>query len=204
MKTSTGYYSTGNYSIGNWSTGYRSTGDRSTGNWSTGDRSTGNRSTGNWSTGYRSTGNYSTGNWSISDYSTGHFSTIDYSGFSAFDKPITKKEWDKAEIPSFMYFDLTKWVDEEDMTDKEKEDNQTYKTTEGYLKVFGYQEAWKIAWDKASKEEKEMTLRLPNFDAKVFKIITGIDVNNKQTVLTMDEIASKFGVNVNNLKITKE
>jgi hypothetical protein len=206
MANSTGYGSTGYRSTGNRSTGYGSTGYRSTGNRSTGDRSTGNRSTGNYSTGYRSTGNYSTGyrstgnrstgygstgyrstghcstghrstgSWSISDYSTGHFCTVDYMGFSAFNKPITLPEWKNAEKPTFLFFDLTIWIPTEEMTEQEKQEHPTHKTTGGYLKVLDYKEAFQTSYDKASEKEKEQLLALPNFDAEVFKEISGIDI----------------------------
>ncbi len=183
---STGYRSTGDGSTGDCSTGYRSTGDGSTGDWSTGDGSTGDGSTGDWSTGYRSTGyhstghwsagNRSTGDWSTSNYSTGHFSTIDDTGFSAFNKPCTRKQWAQADIPSWLYFNLTEWVDKEDMTDLEKQDHPTYETTGGYLKVYEYQEAWKKSYDNATREEQLKIKSLPNFDAEVFYEISGIKI----------------------------
>jgi hypothetical protein len=166
IKSNTGDYSTGNRSTGNWSTG-----NRSTGNWSTGYRSTGN-----WSAGYRSTGH-----WSISNYSTGHFSTEDYSGFGAFDKPCTRLEWSNAVIPGWIYFDLTEWVTGEDMNDKEKENNPSYKTTGGYLKVYGYQEAWRRSYDSATREEQLKIKDLPNFDKDKFKQISGIDIDEDTT-----------------------
>ena len=194
---STGDYSTGDCSTGDCSTGYRSTGDCSTGCYSTGYRSTGDCSTGYRSTGDWSTGKRSTGDWSISKYSTGHFSTIDDSGFSAFDKPCTRDEWNTAEKPGFIYFNLTKWVSESDMTDKEKEDNPSYKTTKGYLKVYDYQEAWKIAYDEASKEDIELLKALPNFDAEVFEKISGIDVNDtKVEEMTMEEVCKALGKDI--------
>mgnify|MGYP000202613853 CR=1 FL=1 len=57
------------------------------------------------------------------------------------------------------------------MTKKEKEENPSYKTTGGYLKVYNYKEAWKIAYDKATDEDIELLKALPNFDADVFKFI---------------------------------
>lgn len=43
------------------------------------------------------------------------------------------------------------------------------------MKTLEYKEAWKLAWDKASKEEHKVLLELPNWDNEVFKEITGID-----------------------------
>lgn len=195
-KTSTGYGSTGNGSTGDHSTGNRSTGDGSTGNGSTGDWSTGNRSTGYYSTGYYSTGkcstgdestgdystgHYSTGDWSISNYSTGHFSTEDYSGFGCFDKPCTLEEWKNAYRPDWLYFDLTEWVKEEDMAEEEKEDNPSYITTGGYLKVYDYQEAFIKSYLKATRKEQLKVMELPNYDAQKFYKISGIDVDGSVT-----------------------
>ena len=185
---STGHYSTGNYSTGGRSTGNWSTGYRSTGNWSTGYWSTGN-----YSTGHRSTGNYSTGGWSISNYSTGHFSTEDYSGFGTFDKPCTVEEWSAVYKPYWIYFSLTEWVDKEDMNDKEKEDNPSYEITGGYLKVYEYQEAWRKAYDSATREEQLKIKDLPNFDKDKFKQISGIDID-EDTTKTIEIGGKTYGV----------
>jgi hypothetical protein len=193
---STGNYSTGNYSTGECSTGYSSAGNHSTGNYSTGECSTGHFSTGNFSTGNFSTGKFSTGNWSISNHSTGHFSTEDYSGFGAFNKPCTLKEWDEAEKPDFVYFKLTEWVTEDVMTDQEKIDNPSYETTGGYLRVYSYKEAWRKAWDGATDEDKELLYALPNFDAEVFKEISGIDVNEAVREVTIEEIENELGYRI--------
>ena len=152
-----------------------------TGNCSTGYCSTGHYSTGNFSTGYRSTGD-----WSIGDRSTGHFSTIDYSGFGTFNKPCTPEEWDAAEKPRFIYLDLTEWIQIDYMTEEEKENNPSSKTNNGYLKVYDYKEAWKKAWDNATESDKVLLYNLPNFDAEVFKEISGIDVSNTKKKIIID------------------
>jgi len=191
ITTSTGYRSTGNYSTGNYSTGSHSTGYRSTGHSSTGYRSTGNYSTGDCSTGYcstghRSTGRRSTGDWSISNYSSGHFSTIDYSGFGAFNKPCTPEEWGHTKIPNWFYFDLTEWIEEDEMTEKEKQENPSYKTTGGYLKVYGYKEAWRRSYDSVSRKEQLEALDVLNFDSNVFFEITGIRVEEEEKTINID------------------
>ena len=168
----TGDYSTGYRSTGDQSTGHRSTGDQSTGYGSTGDQSTGDRSTGD-----QSTGNRSTGDWSISSYSIGHFSTEDYAGFGAFNKPCTTDEWSNAYKPDWLYFHLTEWVETDNMSDQEKEDNPIYKTTGGYLKVYGYQEAFQKSYNAATKEDQLKIKELPNFDADVFFEISGIRID---------------------------
>ena len=180
-KNNTGGCSTGPCSTGDYSTGDYSTGDWSTGDYSTGHRSTGDYSTGDYSTGDRSTGHCSTGDWSTTDYDTGHFNTTNPTTINVFNKPCDIKTWGEAIKPSFLYFELTEWVWEKDMSDSEKVANPTFCTTGGYLKVCDYQEAFQASYNKASDEDKELLLKLPNFDAEVFKEISGIDVT-KDTI----------------------
>ena len=63
------------------------------------------------------------------------------------------------------------------MTDEEKEENPTYKTTGGYLKVFDKSESAQIWWDGLSDENKEIIKSIPNFDAEKFEKCTGIKID---------------------------
>lgn len=76
-----------------------------------------------------------------------------------------------------MYIELTKWITFEAMSDKEKEGNPKAFVCDGYLKTFSYKEAWRNSYDNASESDRTVLKNLPNFDAKVFEEITGIDVN---------------------------
>jgi hypothetical protein len=58
------------------------------------------------------------------------------------------------------------------MTDQEKADNPSYETIGGYLKKMDYKEAWKAV----PKEVIEGIKKLKNFNKKVFKEITGLEV----------------------------
>ena len=167
---------------------------------STGDYSTGNWSTGNRSTGDYSTGNRSTGDWSISNYSTGHFSTEDYSGYGCFDKPCTVEEWDNAEKPYWLYFDVTEWIEESDMTDKEKEENPNYKTTEGYLKKLDYKESFQNSYNKATRWKQLAIKKLPNFNADKFFKISGIRIEEES--LSGQEVSVTIGDKVYKAIIT--
>jgi len=183
-----------NRNTGNWNTGYRNTGYSNTGNRNTGDWNTGNSNTGNWNTGYSNTGNRNTGYWNTGDWNTGMFNT-DEPTVRMFNKDTGMMRKDIS-IPEFMYFNLTSWIPSEDMTDKEKEDNQSHTVTGGYLKVHEYQEAFKKAWNGASKEDQEKVKSLPNFDAVIFKEISGIDVNGDDShkadlPLKADELIAK-------------
>ncbi len=65
------------------------------------------------------------------------------------------------------------------MTAVEKKENPKAETTEGYLKQFTYKEAWSNFWKETDEENRQKFLNLPNFDAEIFKDITGIEVNGK-------------------------
>lgn len=44
----------------------------------------------------------------------------------------------------------------------------------GYLKKYGYKEAFQKSYEKASEEDKKAVKKLPNFNSKVFEEISGI------------------------------
>ena len=73
----------------------------------------------------------------------------------------------------------TKWIYAEDMTDQEKLDHPSYATTDGYLKRRDISKAYQEWWDRLSGDEKQCILEIPNFDAKKFKMITGINTEKE-------------------------
>ena len=188
----TGYWNTGDWNTGYWNTGYRNTGDRNTGNWNTGYRNTGDRNTGNWNTGNWNTGYWNTGYWNTGYWNSGSFNTCNHSAgmFNTKEQPLylfnkpTDFTW--AEFKNIFPHEynllfcsaspLTEWVDEKNMSHKEKKENPEYTTTGGYLKKRTYHEAWQIMWDSWTKEQQDSIKKLPNFDKKIFKEITGIEV----------------------------
>jgi len=184
--TNTGDKNTGCWNTGDWNTGYKNTGDKNTGanntganntgDWNTGYCNTGYCNTGCWNTGDWNTGDWNTGSWNTCDYETGAFNTEQSNKIRVFNVEMPREDWVNANKPDFLYFDLTKWIRSEDMTDAEKEDFGSYKTTGGYLKVYGYKEAFQKSYNNATQEDKELLLKLPNFDADVFFEISGIDV----------------------------
>ena len=88
------------------------------------------------------------------------------------------KQKHETAINAILYsdFPLTKWISECDMSEKEKSKNPSYKTTGGYLKTLPYKDAWAVMWGSFHQKEKEAIMKLPNFNKKVFKEITGIEV----------------------------
>ncbi|HBH3399607.1 TPA: hypothetical protein KSJ63_003225 [Clostridioides difficile] len=195
----TGYRNTGDYNTGNGNTGYRNTGDCNTGYRNTGDCNTGYRNEGNYNagnynagycnTGYCNEGNYNTGNynigncnsgdWNIGDYNSGVFCT-DVRKIRMFNKEtdLTYEDWMNSEARNILKKNsyLTKWIRIDDMTEEEEKNNPGYEINNGYLKVFTFEEMCKNMWDSLTEEEKKIIIEIPNFDADIFKEITGIEV----------------------------
>ena len=61
------------------------------------------------------------------------------------------------------------------MTDQEKSDHPSYETTGGYLKKRDISKAYQEWWDRLSGDQKQIIREIPNFDAKKFGMITGIN-----------------------------
>ena len=164
----------------------RNTGDRNTGNCNTGDRNTGNCNTGyrnagdcnagDWNAGDRNAGDCNAGDWNSGNYNAGFFNTKTPKTIKVFGKKCKRKDWDNAQKPSCLYFSLTKWIYEPEMSDAEKQENPSFSHTGGHLKVFSYKEAFTKSVTKASKEERDMIRALPNFDADIFLEISGVDL----------------------------
>ena len=93
-----------------------------------------------------------------------------------FNQDVPKEEWNEIDYGLNIKIPLTKWVDKENMTKEEKDDNSVWKEIGGYLKVLSYEDAWKSWWDNASRKERNAILDIKYFDSGIFKSITGIDV----------------------------
>ena len=164
-----GNCNSGNWNSGYWNSGYWNSGDRNSGNCNSGNCNSGNCNSGNCNSGYWNSGNCNSGNWN-----SGNFNS-DEPFVRMFNKD-TKLKRNEINIPSFCNFDLTVWVSHDTATDEEKEEHKIeIETSGGFLKTLNYKEAWRLAWDKASKKDHLEMLKLPNWDNDVFKEISGID-----------------------------
>ena len=193
-KGCTGICNTGDWNTGDWNTGNRNTGDWNTGDWNTGDCNTGNRNTGDCNTGNRNTGDWNTGNRNTGDWNTGDCNTGDWNSASfsngvfcteepeilIFNKPsgMTFRQWrDSAacHLLNQIQFMPNVWVWDDDMTDEEKEGHPEYKTTGGFLKVLDTSDCCVRWWENLDEYQRRIIRSIPNFDAAIFKQITGID-----------------------------
>lgn len=161
-----GNENTGSYNIGTHNTGYRNIGDRNTGNFNCGDNNV--------------------GDWNSSNFSTGVFNTDEEEPkIFMFNKPsnMTLSNWQICEakyIMSYCPHKFVKWTSECYMSDKEKTENPSYKTTGGYLKVEEPKYSPQEWWNNLPKMKKDIVMGLPNFDADIFKKITGIEVRKEK------------------------
>ena len=119
-------------------------------------------------------GNCNSGNRNSGNWNSGYFNTTT-SVVRMFNKDTSIERGD-VDFPSFLFFDLTQWVSHDTATDEEKKEHKKeMETCGGYLKTLEYKEAFRLAWDKADKEEHKKLLYLPNWNNEIFKEISGID-----------------------------
>lgn len=157
---------------GRGNSGYSNSGNRNSGDFNSGYCNSGNSNSGDFNSGDCNSGNSNSGYCNSGDFNTTTPEVI-----NCFNKPCKTKEWDNARKPDFIYnVYLNKWIPWAGMTDQEKIDNKNAFACGGYLKILGYKEAWKKAFDSATKDDIKLLKALPNFDAKVFEEITGIKV----------------------------
>ena len=165
--------------MGKNNTGDWNSGSGNSGNWNSGDRNSGDWNSGSWNSGNRNSGSWNSGYGNSCDRSSGIFCS-EQPQLLVFNKP-TAKTWNEIEHPSFDEFYLTKWIPESEMTNEEKKAEPEFHTRKGYLKRYSWEEAWSNYWRDTTKEDRQRVLNLPNFDAEIFKDITGIDVNVNQS-----------------------
>lgn len=185
----TGYCNTGGFNTGNCNAGYCNTGNYNTGNCNAGYCNTGNCNTGIFNTGDYNTGNYNAGNCNAGDYNTGMFNICNFSsGFFCTVEPKAKvfdAELDMtvSDFRKTKYYEmltkhalpLTEWIF---YTEEEQQQDEEKKRIGGYLKERTFKEACALWWGQYSKAEKAVIMDMPNFDARKFEKITGIDIDN--------------------------
>ena len=142
----------------------------------TGKACTGRCNSGNWNSGDRNSGD-----WNKTSFSNGCFNTVSPKIYM-FNKPTdwTLEHWlncraryllnqiDDCPL-EYVWFDS--------MTDEEKAAHHEAETTGGYLKERTTADNARKWWAGLSADDRNVIFGLPNFDAAIFKEITGIDVS---------------------------
>jgi hypothetical protein len=75
------------------------------------------------------------------------------------------------------------------MSQAEKDANSSYRELDGFLRVLGYEAAWKEWWTKATEAQKHSILDIKYFNAEIFKDITGIDAQAVAPSLVGKEVS---------------
>lgn len=180
----TGIGNSGYFNSGYYNCGSRNSGHYNSGCWNSGNYNSGYYNSGSANSGYYNCGNYNSGDWNIGNYNNGCFNTV-ASKIYLFNKPSdwTFNDWLSSKAKRIM--DCVPknlaWVKFDQMTDEEKKVYLTAETTNGYLRKIPDDELAAIRnewWAGLSPDNKDEILKLPNFDAKIFKKVTMIDVNN--------------------------
>lgn len=180
----TGIGNSGYFNSGYYNCGSRNSGHYNSGCWNSGNYNSGYYNSGSANSGYYNSGNYNSGDWNIGNYNNGCFNTV-ASKIYLFNKPSdwTFNDWLSSKARRIM--DCVPknlaWVEFDQMTDEEKKVYLTAETTNGYLRKIPDDELAVIRnewWAGLSPDNKDEILKLPNFDAKIFKKVTMIDVTN--------------------------
>ena len=170
-KACTGRCNSGDWNSGDWNSGNRNSGNRNSGDCNSGD----------WNSGDWNSGNRNSGDWNKTSFSNGCFNTVSPKIYM-FNKPTdwTLEHWlncraryllnqiDDCPL-EYVWFDS--------MTDEEKAVHPEAKTTGGYLKERTTADNARKWWAGLSADDRNIIFSLPNFDAAIFKEITGIDVD---------------------------
>lgn len=138
--------------------------------------------TGKGCTGNMNSGNRNSGDWNSTSFSDGCFNTKPPKIYM-FNKPSdwTLKNWLNCRARQLLNrIDSCplEYVYLSDMTDEEKSEHPEAKTTGGYLKKRTTEDNAQKWWDGLNEDDRHLIFSLPNFDAAIFKEITGIDVDN--------------------------
>jgi hypothetical protein len=142
----------------------------------------------NNNTGKDNSGDWNSGNCNSGDYNSGFFNT-DEPNIRMFNQDTGLKR-NEIIIP-VIDLKINKWIPEEKMTDEQKKNDLDYHVKKGTLITRSYKEAWALAWSEMDRGTKDKFLNLPNFDADIFKEITGIDVGQKDCTGKILEIDGK-------------
>ena len=72
--------------------------------------------------------------------------------------------------------DTKMWIPSSQMTEAEKEAFPAHKTAEGYVRDIPFKEAFQAQWNNWDETSRAAFTSLENFDAAIFKHITGVEL----------------------------
>ena len=180
-KDCTGLYNSGDYNSGSCNSGNYNSGD-----YNSGSRNSGNYNSGHCNSGDCNSGDCNSGDWNKTRFSNGCFNTKSPKIF-LFNKPSdwTYQDWLNSDAKYILRncpSNVPVWVRSDDMTAEEEKQHPEYSVIDGFLKYVDIKEKAEIEterqlwWNGLSDIKKDIVMQLPNFDAEIFKEITGITV----------------------------
>lgn len=180
-----GCYNSGNYNSGSWNNGNCNSGRYNSGNWNNGNCNSGDYNSGSCNRGECNNGDCNSGVYNNGDYNNTNFSNGCFNTKSSkifmFNKPSnwTIQDWHRSkarQLLSDVSYKVFLRVQPNNMTEEEKKQYLEHKITDEYLKELITSE-YIFWWNRLSPHEKNIIKSLPNFDSKIFKEVTGIDIN---------------------------
>jgi len=121
--------------------------------------------------------------------------------YRIFNKEVSEEVFNQkySSQPKFI-LPVSIWKDKKDMTSDEIKNHSVCHEIGGYLKVLSYKDAWAEAWKTASKEFKQWVKDLPNFNADIFKEITGIEFSEEVEEMTLLAVCKELGRTIKIIK----
>ena len=177
-----GFYNNGDYNSGDWNCGNYNNGDWNCGHCNNGDYNGGDYNKGNCNSGDCNNGRWNCGDSNVGDFNVGDCNSgcfnTDSSKIRMFNKDSdwTHREWrcSHARVVLMNLFSFVpEWLAENRAAD---DGGAEWKGAGERLRTQALRESIQKRWDSLSEGDKNAVLSLPNFDAKIFKECTGIDV----------------------------
>ena len=140
---------------------------------------TGKGCSGNCNSGDCNSGDCNSGDWNSTYFSTGFFNSFEQPLY-IFNKLTDMNRYDFNNLLAVQAmrwkFENNFWIYSENMTEEEKNSHPEHETTGGYLKTVDYKTACSLMWENMTDNERAAVKDIPNFDADVFEVITGIKI----------------------------
>ena len=156
-----GNYNSGDGNVGDFNSGDENKGFANSGGYNRGSRNSGNFNVGSFNSGCHNCGNGNSGNCNVGYYNTGDWNNTDYSAGCFNTTPDKFRMFNKST----------------NMTREEWRSSNAYTILSNMPDVIGCRQIW---WEAISPELKSAVLSIPNFDAEIFKEITGINVEESK------------------------
>jgi hypothetical protein len=172
-----GYGNSGDGNSGDGNSGYGNSGNRNSGYGNSGNRNSGDWNSGDGNSGYGNSGNRNSGDWNSGYGNSGYFNTEIPLYF--FNKPSTilyTKELEN-KLRNLNVKPILTYTYSAEMTEQEKNDNPSHKTTGGFLR-----KTQRMNWNFLTEEDKSLILSLPNYDDDIFEKISGIRLLIPKTI----------------------